>query len=111
MSSSLPLTDSETSAILQSGDAAEHCLRDATVIGVIETLSQEALGSIVHSAEAAVDAREGAYRRIRALKDIVGELERRVATRNALIQQMSEAQEDDNDFQDFNDYYNPSSET
>lgn len=101
----MAVNDENTAAILLAGDAAYACLHDETLMGVIETLSQDALGSIVNSKEADAEGRELAYRRIQALQSIVSELSRRVALRDALAIELRETTETESYGQAYNDYY------
>lgn len=101
----MAVNDENTAAILLAGDAAYACLHDETLMGVIETLSQDALGSIVNSKEADAEGRELAYRRIQALQSIVSELSRRVALRDVLAAELRDTAEPESLGQAYNDYY------
>jgi hypothetical protein len=72
------------------GMAAEHLLRDPTLAEVVTVLENRFIADWMTSDPAHVKARESAYYKTAALRDIVGELQSWVTTRDQLKTEMEE---------------------
>lgn len=66
------------------GQDAEHLLNDPSLANVVGTLESRFIADWMTSDPAHVKARESAYYKIGALRDIVGELQSWVTTRDQL---------------------------